>query len=500
MATPLPDHDERHLAVLPLPLAERLRAALIALADETPAQPAIAPDAYPGLRITRAPVVASDAADTIEQVFAEAGYPEGALDLASALAPVHRALAELVANRPGLELSQFAIPSTSWGRRRWLGLAPPGAIERDVDFTVRGAARRAPLWRALIELELAAEEHDGDDEEAREAEAQRLVAALTPRDWIAVKADLLLEVYRSTGPPDGDFDPARVPADVGPWAAAMAERLTEQHAPGAPASERGGHSEPPYPLTWMVFLGLVRGGVSVEPRWDWLCPVAGGALEAASDECLGALPAARRDAAIVRGLAAMFPRDALRTGAAMLARYPSLALVDHLIARAATAHGSLLCPPRRAYLPGLAAALAAHPALVAHLDAHLATLPALPVLRMRSARYIHTVDELTPGQRTMLAVLGQGWEGDDGPLVSEGDDGSPVFGALDYVSAFEIEDGAGASAFEALLYMDEDGAVCVTDTTNSVMYASQMSLSCNRGDELHEALHAVLRQRPPRSD
>ena len=243
---------------------------------------------------------------------------------------------------------------------------------RDFYSRGRGAAPRPPLWRALIELELAAEEHDGDDEEACEAEAQRLVAALTPPDWIAVKADLLPEVYRSTGPRDGDFDPARVPADVGPWAAAMAERLTEQHAPGAPASERGGHSEPPYPLTWMVFLGLVRGGVSVEPRWDWLCPVAGGALEAASDECLGALPAARRDAAIVRGLAAMFPRDALRTGAAMLARYPSLALVDHLIARAATAHGSLLCPPRRAYLPGLAAALAAHPALVAHLDAHLA--------------------------------------------------------------------------------------------------------------------------------
>lgn len=42
--------------------------------------------------------------------------------------------------------------------------------------------------------------------------------------------------------------------------------------------------------------------------------------------------------------------------------------------------------------------------------------------------------------------------------------------------------------------------MCVTDTTSSVMYVSQMSLPCNRGDELHEALHAVLRQRPPRAD
>lgn len=494
MASPLSDHDELHLAALAPALAQPLRAALIALADEAPARPAIAPDAYPGLKVTRAPVLASDAAEAIEQVFTDAGYPEGALDLASSLAPVHCALAMLVANRPGIELSRFAIPSTSWGRRRWLGLTPSGAIEREVDFTVRGTARRAPLWRALVELELAGD--DGD--EGSEAEAQRLVAELAPPDWVAVKADLLLEVYGTSGPSDGDFDPARVPADVGPWAAAMAERLTELFAPGAPASERGGHSEPPYPLPALVFLGLVRGGVAVEPRWDWLCPVWGGAHEAASDECLAAMPAARRDAAIVRALADKFPRDALRTGAAMLARYPSLAVVEHLIERAASAHGSLTCPPRRAYLRELAADLAGHPALVAHVEAHLASLPALPELRMRSARYVHAVDELTPGQRTMLAVLGQGWEGDDGPLVSAGDDGAPVFGPLDFVSAFEIEDADGNSAFEALMYMDEDGAVCVTNTTNSVMYASQMSLSCNRGDELHEALHAVLRQRPPR--
>lgn len=430
MVTPLSDHDELHLAALPPPLAARLRAALIALADEAPAPPVIAPDAYPGLKVTRAPVAASDAVDAIEQVFSEAGYPEGPLDLASALSPVHRALAELVANRSGMELSRFAIPSTSSGRRRWLGLAPPGAIDREVDVAVRGVTRRAPLWRALIELEQAEAEDDGADAEACEAEAQRLVAELAPTDWVAVKADLLLDVYRTSGPSDGDFDPARVPADVGPWAAAMAERLTELFAPGAPASERGGHSEPPNPLPSLVFLGLVRGGVAVEPRWDWLCPVWGGALAAASDECLAALPAARRDAAIVRALAAKFPRDALRTGAALLARYPSLALVDHLIARAATAHESLTCPPRREYLPALAADLAGHPALVAHLEAHIASLPALPVLRMRSARYVHTVDELTPGQRTMLAVLGQGWEGDDGPLVSEGDDGASRNGIL----------------------------------------------------------------------
>jgi hypothetical protein len=495
MAAPLPDTVKFHLAALP---AARRAAALPRdrPGRRAPAQPTSR--RHPGLKVTRAPVVAATRPTRSSR------FRRSRVSQARSISPARSRRS--TAPWPGWSRTG---PGSSYAVRDPVDvvgaspLARPRAAWRDrARRRLHGArrARRAPLWRALIELELAAEEHDGDDEEACEAEAQRLVAALTPPDWIAVKADLLLEVYRSTGPRDGDFDPARVPADVGPWAAAMAERLTEQHAPGAPASERGGHSEPPYPLTWMVFLGLVRGGVSVEPRWDWLCPVAGGALEAASDECLGALPAARRDAAIVRGLAAMFPRDALRTGAAMLARYPSLALVDHLIARAATAHGSLLCPPRRAYLPGLAAALAAHPALVAHLDAHLATLPALPVLRMRSARYIHTVDELTPGQRTMLAVLGQGWEGDDGPLVSEGDDGTPVFGALDYVSAFEIEDGAGDSAFEALLYMDEDGAVCVTDTTNSVMYASQMSLSCNRGDELHEALHAVLRQRPPRAD
>ena len=498
MTTALSTDDLAQLDHLPPPLAERMRAALTALADEAPAAPVIAPDAYPGLKVTRAPARTTDAADAIEQIFADAGYPDGPIGLPGALAPVHRALAELVATRPGLSLGRFAIPESAAARQRWLGRAAPGALDREVDYAIGGAARRGPLWLALIELEMAGDADDGDPD-ATTAAARALLDALAPVDRLDADADLLLEVYRVSGPPREDFDPASVTAAAGPWAAAMAERLTALFAPGAPSTERAGHSEPPYPLPWMVFLGLARGGVTIEPRWDWLCPVSL-ELADATETCLAALPAGRRDAAVVRAIADMFPGEALRAGAALIARHPSAALLEHLLARADTAMESLMCPPRRTYVPALAASLADHPALVARIDAYLAALPPLPPLRVRSARYVTSVAELTPGQRTMLGVLGQGWEGDAGPLAWEGDDGAIEFGPLSYVSAFELEDDTGADAFEALLYMDEDGAVCVTNTTNSVAYVSQMGLSCNRGDALHEALHALLRERPPSAD
>ena len=74
--------------------------------------------------------------------------------------------------------------------------------------------------------------------------------------------------------------------------------------------------------------------------------------------------------------------------------------------------------------------------------------------------------------------------------------GEPKYGRIDYITAYEIADAEGNSAYEALLYMNEDGAVCITNTTRSVMYACQRRLSCNISEPVMEALHAVLRERP----
>ena len=102
-------------------------------------------------------------------------------------------------------------------------------------------------------------------------------------------------------------------------------------------------------------------------------------------------------------------------------------------------------------------------------------------------------------QRNMLAVLGRGWESDDGPLAQEDDEGEIRFAEpLEFVSAFEIADERGA-AYEALLYMDEDGSVCRANTTNQVMMFCQMRVTWNIDDTLAEAMHAIIRERRERA-
>lgn len=45
--------------------------------------------------------------------------------------------------------------------------------------------------------------------------------------------------------------------------------------------------------------------------------------------------------------------------------------------------------------------------------------------------------------------------------------------------------------------MDEDGAVCRAGTLSSVAYVCQMRLEWNIDVPTVEALHAILRERPP---
>ncbi|HVK75655.1 MAG TPA: hypothetical protein VM734_20130 [Kofleriaceae bacterium] len=458
---------------------DALRSAIAAAAPAT--APALDPDRYPGLKITRAPAAGDPALQgLLGAAFAEAGWPEDGIPTPAELTDAQRALAEVVASAPGLPLHRWAIPQTAWARRRWLGLEPAGVIAREVDYTVDGGARRGPLWRALAALDQAGEED----------QALALLAALPAAERLEAYGDLALDAWRFT-PPQPAWDDL---GDAGrAWAPAFADRLVALFAPDTPHGERGDHTEPPADLVTLVIRALVAAGVPIEPRWDGLVP-----LEL---DLIDALPPARRGPVVARGLAAQFPASAIRTGLELVAKLPSREVVDHLLERSEQCLGSLSCPPRRTVLARLREAIAGEAALVAVVDAKLAALPPPVILRCTRAVYPRSVDELTAGQRTQLAILGRGWDSEeDGvPMVRDGDDGHPVFGSLEYVSAFEIADAEGRPAFEALLYMDEDGAVCRAGTTQSVAYVSQMRLSWNIDEPTVEALHAILRQRPPRS-
>ena len=451
-----------------------------ALQSATPATgPALDPDAYPGLKIERAPAAAADIDPLAAAAFAAAEWPEydEPIPLVSELTDDQRALAEVLAEASGIAAHGFAVPQSQRARRLWLGLEEAGALGRDVDYALDGETRRAPLWRALWELD------DEDDSE----QAEELWSAIPLADRVVAYGELAFEGFRYEPPAEID-DPGN---EMGEWAAAYADRLVALFAPDAPHIERGNNRQPPRGIRRLVLDALRGAGVEIAERWDALVPF--------DLDLIAALPPARRAGSVVRGLRDEFPMWACKKGLPAVARFPSAPVVEHLLERADQCIGSLSCPPRRQFLADIRAAVAEHPELVAMVDAHLDALAPLPLLTCTRKLYPTSADELTEGQKAQFAVLGKGWETDDGCMVWE-EDGETRFGPMDFVSAYEIADADGNPAFEALLYMDEDGAVCRAGTTNSVAYVCQMGLEWNIDVETVEALHAILRERPPDRD
>lgn len=476
--------DEELLASLPAEIATRMREALSLSEDVPAAEPVFEKDAYPGLKVTANVSKPRDLDEPLLAAFEAAKFPEydQTIPLAETLSPTHRALAELCASRADFPLHRFAIPQTAWARRRWLGIDPPSVLERPVEYSVEGEARSGPLWLAMKELD--------DEEEQMWPVLEKLPLA----ERMDAVVQLAFGPYRGNQPGFEKFD--MIDGSLGDWAEKTAAWLTQLFQEGSPESERNHESEAPYPLGWLVFLALARAKRDALPEWDWMLPCSFGEMAPLTVECASVLPEPRRGLAVARALSDLFPRQALRAGMELVTKLPSLPIVEHLLQRSHDCISSIGCPPRREWLRGLADALAEHADARKLVVDHLASLPPLPKLRLRSARYVKKLEDLTPGQRTMFGVLGAGWEGDSGPLVTKNAEGAPEFHSFDYVSAFELEDDSGTSVYEALLYMDEDGAVCRTGTTNSVAYVSQMSLRCNQGEELMEAFQELLRQRP----
>ena len=447
---------------------EDLRAAL---ADHAPpTEAAFAEDRYPNLRITQAPAPRTDVDALIDAAFAAVAWPEFPAPIieASQLDSAQRQLAELVANY-AVPLYSWAIPQTSWARRRWLGIDPPGVLDREVEY---GDGETAPLWRALTELEDT-------------PEADALFETLSVADRLEAWGDLAFGAYR--------IDPPNPPEAIGDagreWAPSYADRLVAMFAPDAPHVERDGCNSVPDHVAAVVIGALTGADIPIEERWDFLVPI--------DLDVIARLPEARREAVLVRGLEGEFPSWAIKRGLPAIERFPSAGVLEHLIGRIDQSFTSLMLPPRRELYARLREAVADRPELLERVDARVSDLGPLPELTCTNKLYVRELTELTEGQRTQLGILAQAWETDDGPIAWENEDGEIEFGEIDFVSAYQIAGPDGEPAFEALLYMDEDGAVCRAGTTNSVAYVCQMGLEWNIDEPTVEALHAILRERPP---
>ena len=468
------------LARLPAEVATPLREVLARHPGIAPA-PMFAEDAYRGLGVTSTATVPTGLDPLLVSAFEAASWPShrDPVPLPEELTPTQRALAELVASLVELPLHRFAIPQTAWARRRWLGLDPAGPCERLVTFRVGGSSHTAPLYRALRAL------RDAKDASAPAA----LFDTLALGDRVIALTELSLRAYRVDPPSLRDFD--AIDQDDGAWAPALADRVAAWFAPGAPLGERAGLSAPPWEAAWWIFLGLARAhetlGLELSPRWDPLLPAGWASMGARCRRCLDALPPERRGPALASALSRSFPHDVLRCALEHLPLLPSIELLDRAIEATDDGVGDLGVLPRRVALARLREAVAAHPALVRHLDDHLAALPTVETLRVRATRAPSDLRELTALQRAQLvATRGIGNAG------LEPD--APAEGPLAYVSFDELEDEHGTLVYETARFMEEDGAVLRAGTTEIVAYLCQFQLDAEPAlaESLHLALHRGL--------
>ena len=167
------------------------------------------------------------------------------------LSPRERALAERVAKTDGIEGIGWGIPSSGRVRRRWLGVDPPGPLEKLV--THKG--RATPLWK--VWRELYSDAKDGIPTFVRKQ--------LTPIELAHALGEMLLGSY---GILPGMGHPPLLPTIVdvceklGAAGADWAEQFGRELLPyfrGKMTPENGG-TITPYGVQFLITIPMLRAG------------------------------------------------------------------------------------------------------------------------------------------------------------------------------------------------------------------------------------------------
>ena len=74
-------------------------------------------------------------------------WPEREVALPEELSETQRTIATGLARRDGIEGIRWGVPRSARDRRRWLGLTPPGALEKRISFSHEGTERQWPVWK-----------------------------------------------------------------------------------------------------------------------------------------------------------------------------------------------------------------------------------------------------------------------------------------------------------------------------------------------------------------
>lgn len=473
-------------------------------------------------RLSRLPDPAADAVrraltpgenvkDCLNEAFRIVTFPEGHIyPLPENLTDPQRALVEILAlceNLHPVELP-FALPSSAADQRRWLGLEPPGVLEEPVNFTLNGVEQAEPLWRAL----------------------QRLRITEGPRQNLSACAPLLnsfplakrLQVYEALFPKppyaygyvyglqlsalEGHGLHLIDKGDDAAWAAATANALLERAAINArynPQNSLSSYCERNivFELRQRVFGTLVRENIAIDPRWDILLPLPGVLTEASLADaaaCIQAIPEDRRTPAIVAALRHKFSREIVDTGTALLKAFPSEELLACILQ-----HIDRSGRPKRYVLEDLSEIANAHVQLKKPLEEYIRHEPPPLFLHCVSVINPKTQQDLTPLECEQLTLACSYWDGNELPLeqrlpptpdtASGNEPGEECVVGL--VDVYRIHNEQGEPAYNAFIFLHDDGTFFKADSLDDVAVQIQGNLDCE-DRQLKDALHAAIYSAP----
>ncbi|AUX22076.1 uncharacterized protein SOCEGT47_025770 [Sorangium cellulosum] len=192
-------------------------------------------------------------------------FGESYVALPEELSPEQRAIAEGLARTELVPIAGLGVPACGASRRRWIGLAPPGPVEREVEVEIAGSKKILPVWRAWKELLSSGVERSGPI-------PPPLDGMLTGHDrWRAI-VEFDSESYGFAcymDPDQLERQLAAIPHDeeLLRQAAEVADDLASRFAAAAREQLR---VEPSFTTSAMLLLPLVRAGRRIEQRWEIL--------------------------------------------------------------------------------------------------------------------------------------------------------------------------------------------------------------------------------------
>lgn len=196
----------------------------------------------------------------------------------------------------------FGIPASRRLLRRWLGVDPPGVLERAMTITRDGAEVTGPMWQLWRDAPIAELEHN-------QGIPEFMAETLAPAELIEAAAESVLEPYGIRGfPLEARLRKAldEHGAEAADWAEGFADLLVTLRSPDSPRSRDDAVGYGMLGIyDWdalgqLVLVPLVKAGRALAPRWDVLVPFAGSKLFVRT--VLAALPPERAEAVVYHRL------------------------------------------------------------------------------------------------------------------------------------------------------------------------------------------------------